>query len=62
MKKSIILVLLVLFIPSFLIAQEEEKKDIPYWYVMSIKVPWKKMDSLQNMVKKYTIPIVAEEY
>ena len=60
MKKSLIIIFLVLFIPSFLMAQEEEKKDVPYWYVMSVKVPWDRMDSLQNMVKQYTIPVVAE--
>ena len=60
MKKSLIIIFLVLFIPSFLMAQEEEKKDVPYWYVMSFKVPWDRIDSLKNMVKQYTIPVVAE--
>ena len=60
MKKSSIIILLVLFIPAFLIAQEEEKKDVPYWYVSSHKIPWEKIDSLQALVKKYTVPLVAE--
>jgi len=60
MKKSLIIILLALFIPSFLLAQEEEKKDVPYWYVSSHKIPWEKIDSLQAMVKKYTVPAVAE--
>ena len=60
MKKSLIIIMLVLFIPSLLIAQEEEKKDVPYWYVTSFKIPWERIDSLNNMVKKYTVPVVAE--
>lgn len=60
MKKLILIIFSVLFIPLFLVAQEEEKEDIPYWYVVSVKVPWEMMDSLKIMVKKYQIPILAE--
>ena len=60
MKKSLIIIFLVLFIPSLLMAQEEEKKDVPYWYVMSIKIPWERIDSLQTLVKKYTVKVTAE--
>ena len=60
MKKSLIIILVVFFIPKIIIAQDEQKEDLAYWYVSSIKVPWNKIDSLQKMVKKYTIPIVEE--
>jgi len=62
-SKTIIVALFtaVLFlIYSNVIAQEEETKETPYWYVGSFRVPWAKVDSLQKLVKEYTIPVVAE--
>lgn len=45
---------------STLIAQEDPKDETPYWYVSSYKIAWEKADSLQTLVKLYTIPILAE--
>lgn len=45
---------------STLIAQEDSKKGTPYWYVSSHKIAWEKVDSLQSLIKLYTIPILAE--
>ena len=45
---------------STVLAQEEEDKETPFWYVSSYKVPWAKVDSLETLVKKYTVPIVSE--
>ena len=56
-----IVLLAVLFsAQSTLFAQEEKSQETPYWYVSSFKVPWAKVDSLEKLVKKYTVPIVAE--
>jgi len=41
-------------------AQEEQKDEMPYWYSSSIKIPWPKIDSLQQLYKLYTIPILEE--
>jgi len=60
MKKLLIIVVFSMLMPVSLIAQEEQKDDVPYWYVASHKIPWDRVDSLRKMVKKYTVPIVAE--
>ncbi len=58
--KVILSVLLILiFIPS-LIAQDKEKEDTPYWYVSFYKVDWAKIDSIETMIKEYTLPVVEE--
>jgi hypothetical protein len=62
-SKTIIFALLlaVLFsAQSTVLAQEEKSQETPYWYVLSFKIPWAKVDSLEKLVKKYTFPIVAE--
>jgi hypothetical protein len=46
---------------SIVQAQEEESQETPYWYVSSFMVPWSKMDSLEKLVKKYDLSILAEE-
>ena len=45
---------------STVLAQEEKSQETPYWYVSSYKVPWAKVDSLEKLVKQYTVQIVAE--
>ena len=62
-SKTIIFVVLlaVLFsAQSTVLAQEEKSQETPYWYVTSNKVSWAKVDSLEKLVKKYTVPTVAE--
>jgi hypothetical protein len=60
MKSLSFILLFTMLAPVFLFAQEEEKEEVPYWYVMSYKLPWSKMDSMQSLIKKYTLPTVAE--
>jgi len=50
---------IILFIPS-LVAQDKEKEDTPYWYVSFYKVEWAKVDSIQTLIKEYTLPTVEE--
>ncbi len=58
--KVILSVLLILiFIPS-LIAQDKEKEDTPYWYVSYYKVDYAKIDSIETLIKEYTLPSVKE--
>ncbi len=45
---------------STLNAQEDPKDETPYWYVASYKIAWEKVDSLQSLIKLYTIPISVE--
>jgi hypothetical protein len=59
--KKLIIILMALFISASILAQEEQKDETPYWYTSSIKIPWPKMDSLQQLYKLYTIPILEEE-
>jgi hypothetical protein len=62
-SKTIILTLLfagLFSAQSTVQAQEEENQETPYWYVLSFKVPWAKVDTLEKLVEKYTVPIVAE--
>lgn len=59
-KISISAFLLVAFclIQSNVSAQEDEQT--PYWYVSYYKVQWSRVDSLQKLVTKYTVPIVVQ--
>ena len=59
-KISISAFLLVAFclFQSNVIAQESEQT--PYWYVTYQKVQWSRVDSLQKLITKYTVPIVAQ--
>ena len=41
-------------------ASAQNEKETPYWYVSNYKVNWAKVDSLQGLVTKYTVPIVAQ--
>ncbi|MEN8119434.1 MAG: hypothetical protein ABFS35_03770 [Bacteroidota bacterium] len=61
-KIFIVVLSLAMLLPAFstIQAQEKKKKEKAYWYVSSYKVPWANIDSLQKLVKKYTIPIIAE--
>lgn len=56
-KVILSVLLILLFIPS-LIAQDKEKEDTPYWYVSYFKVDYAKLDSIETMVKEYTLPTV----
>ena len=47
---------ILLFIPS-LVAQDKEKKVIPYWYVSSVKMEYTKVDSFAKFYKKNIVPI-----
>ncbi len=70
MKRITFISMLLLFFLfstfSSIIAQEEpdapekQKKETPYWYVSSFKIPWEKVDSLQKLIKMYTIPTLVE--
>lgn len=65
MNKTVIRVIvavlvILLFIPSLVIAQDKEKEDIPYWYVMYTKVAFAKMDSLVKFRNEFVVPIIAE--
>lgn len=50
---------ILLFIPS-LVAQDKEKEDTPYWYVMYAKIAFAKMDSLVKFRNEYVMPIIVE--
>jgi len=58
--KKLIIILAVMFISVNLLAQEEQVDEVAYWYTSSIKIPWPKIDSLQQLYKLYTIPIMEE--
>jgi hypothetical protein len=51
---------ILLFIPCVVNAQEKEKEDTPYWYISQFKMAWAKIDSYQTLVEKYTDPMIAE--
>ncbi len=51
---------ILLFIPCIVNAQEEVKEDTPYWYIMHVKVAFAKMDSLAKYHNDYYIPVVEE--
>lgn len=53
-----LIIVILLFIPCLAIAQEKE--DTPYWYVSYYNVDWAKMDSIETMIKEYTLPAVEE--
>jgi len=55
-----ILLSVLFFVQSTLLAQEEKSAEKPYWYISSYKVPWSKIDSLEKLVKMYLVPVVAE--
>jgi len=58
--KRLLIILFSMLISFSIFAQEEQKDETPYWYASSIKIPWPKMDSLQQLYKTYTIPIMEE--
>jgi hypothetical protein len=58
--KTLLSVLMVLFLASTVLAQETQTKDKAYWYTSSFKIPWAKVDSLKKLVKMYVNPIVAQ--
>lgn len=62
MKRSMLGFMLVVFFSanSTVLAQGEQPKDTPFWYTSSHRVQWSRMDSLQKLVKTYTMPIVAQ--
>ena len=51
---------ILLFIPSLVIAQDKEKESTPYWYASFVKMDFTRTDSLKSLYKEYVIPIVAE--
>ncbi len=65
MNKSAIRVIvavlvILLFIPNLVIAQDKEKEDTTYWYVMHVKFDFTKTDSLKKWRNEYVIPIIKE--
>ncbi len=62
MKRFMVGVILVGFFSAYstVLAQGDQAKDTPYWYTSSHRVQWARVDSLQKLVKTYTIPTVAQ--
>jgi hypothetical protein len=58
--KTLLFVLMVLFLASTVQAQGTQTKDQAYWYVSSYKVAWSKVDSLKTLVKMYTGAMIAQ--
>ena len=51
---------ILLFIPCLVMAQDKEKEDTLYWYVSYAHIAFAKMDSLVKFRNEYVIPIIAE--
>ena len=51
---------ILLFMPCLVNAQEKAKEDTPYWYISYVKVAFAKMDSLVKFRTEYVIPIITE--
>ncbi|MFC1785981.1 hypothetical protein ACFLZA_01285 [Candidatus Neomarinimicrobiota bacterium] len=54
------IIVIMLLIPCLGFAQDKEKEDTPYWYVSHFKVDYAKIDSLETLIKEYTLPAVEE--
>ena len=56
----VVVLLIMIFIPSLVIAQDEGKEDNIYWKIAHYNVDERKIDSLKVLEEKYYIPIIAE--
>lgn len=54
------LLVIILLIPCLGFAQDKEKEDTSYWYVMYAKIAFTKTDSLVKFRNDYVKPVIAE--